>query len=145
MDKKNWMNYIFAGLPMIAVVLAGMGNSVTIYPPAATEAVYCSYFTLVEDIPGAICLPLAAFGAGVTFGLAVLYLVKRSALFLKIMMPLSFLSATAAVVPVLARGEILVIPNMLVPILLMAVCLTTYGMLKNPQRDEPKKEGKRLK
>lgn len=51
MDKKNWMNYIFAGLPMIAVVLAGMGNSVTIYPPAATEAVYCSYFTLVEDNP----------------------------------------------------------------------------------------------
>lgn len=80
-----------------------------------------------------------------TFGLAVLYLVKRSDLFLKIMMPLSFLSATAAVVPVLARGEILVIPNMLVPILLMAVCLTTYGMLKNPQRDEPKKERKRLK
>lgn len=145
MDKKKMLNLVLAALPLIAVVLAGMPNAVTIYQMTEeTAAVSCSFFTLIEDVDAAVCLPYAGIFGGLTFGLAVVWLVNQKRGLLLLIAAAAFLSMTLAVVPVLVGGDVMMVPNMLVPILMGVECLMAYSFHKKPMEDDKKAKGKRL-
>lgn len=148
MDKKKLMNACLVVLPLVAVLLAGMPTSVTVYYPDGegvidAQPVYCSFFTYIEDVPASICMPFSLICGALSFGCAAVYMVKKTAFWLKGIMGLSFVSMTLAVLPIIMRTETYIVPNMLVPILMGAVFLLAYAMIKKPQEEE-KPKAKRL-
>ena len=145
MKNKKILNITLAVLPLIAVVLAGMPNSVTVYQITGADiALSCSFFTLIEDVNTGICLPYAGIFGGLCFGLAVIYLVSKKRSMLKWIFGTAFVSVTLSVVPVLLKGDVILLPNMLIPVLLGVEALLAYGMMKAPVEKDEEPKGKRL-
>ena len=146
MDQKKMINILLVILPLVAVVLAGMANSVTVCAVTETETLvtYCSFFTLVEGVQLAICLPVAGLCGALVFGMAVIYLVKKTAFWLTGISVASFASLTLAVLPIVYRADTYLIPNMLVPILMLVEAMIAYGVLKTPAQQEEKKTKAKL-
>ena len=151
MKKPNWTQILFLLLPAVALFVAAMPTAVRIYPltPDVAEnatAVSCSYFTLIEGVTGAIALPLAGLCAGITMMLAGIWLVNHKPGLVKGIVVTSIAGAVLAVVPILVKNtEILILPNVLVPVVLLVVYVMAYAVLKrNKAADEPV-VGKRLK
>ena len=146
MDQKKVVNILLVILPLVAVVLAGMANAVTVCAVTEAETVvtYCSFFTLLEDVQFAICLPAAGLCGALVFGMAVIYLVKKTPFWLTGITLASFASLTLAVLPIVYRSETYLIPNMLVPILMLVEAMTAYGVLKTPAPQEEKKTKAKL-
>lgn len=142
MDKKKIKRIALVLLPLIAMVIAGMSTSVTVYVPDADVA-YCSFFTYIEDVPVSICMPFAAIFGAVGFGMSLIYLARKTAFWVKGLMICSMVSASLAVLPLVMRSEVYLIPNMWFPILMLVVCILAYYTAKEPQ-EEKKPEGKRL-
>ena len=145
MDKKKMQNIVLVALPMIAVVLAGMPNAVTVFDLVSHgQSVTCSFFTLVEDVNAAVCFPYAGIFGAVGFGLSVLYLVMKKQSWLKAASVVSFISTTLSVIPVLVGGDVMMIPNMAVPILMGIHCLLASSMSRGPKPAEEDNKGERL-
>ena len=142
MDKLKIKRIALVLLPMIATMLAGMGTSVAVYAPGA-EVAYCSFFTYIEDVPSSIAMPFAILAGAATFGMALLYQVKKTAFWVKSMVVCSMACATLSVLPLILRTEVYMIPNMWVPILMLVTCLLANYEAKHPQ-EESKPKGKRL-
>lgn len=140
MSKKNYWSIALVLLPLIAVVLAGMPNAVTVYEKTGTDAaVTCSFFTLIEDVSTGVCLPYAGIFGALCFGLAVIYLVRKNAGMLKWILGSAFVSVTLAVVPILAESEVVLLPNMLIPVLMGVEALLAFGVMKSPAAQEKAK------
>jgi hypothetical protein len=144
MDKKKILNLVLVILPLAAVVLAGMPDCVTVLRKDAA-AVSCSMFTLIEDVQWSFCLPFAGIVGALTFGLGVLNLVKQKDLWVRIILGTAFVSMTLSVVQLLTGQDVLLIPNMLIPILLGVETLLAYSMIPKPVQEEQKQNGNRLK
>ena len=146
MDQKKVINILLVILPLVAVVMAGMANAVTVYAVTETETtvVYCSFFTLIEDVQFSVCLPAAGLCGAVAFGMAVIYLVKKTGFWLTGITLTSFASMTLAVLPIVYRADTYLIPNMLVPILMLMEAMIAYGVLKTPVPQEEKKTKAKL-
>ena len=146
MDQKKITNMLLVILPLVAVVLAGMANAVTVCVVSETETVTtcCSFFTLVEDVQLAICLPVAGLCGAVVFGMAVLYLVKKTTFWLTGITVTAAASMTLAVLPIVYRTGTYLLPNMWVPILMMVEAMIAYGVLKSPVPEEEKKTKAKL-
>ena len=142
MNQKKILNILLVLFPMVAVVLAGMANAVTVCLVTETESLvtYCSFFTLVEDVQLAICLPAAGLCSAVTFGMAIIYLVKKTNFWLTGVTVASFAALTLAVLPIVYRNEVYLIPNMWVPLLMTAEAILAYGILKTPEKPEEKEK-----
>ena len=146
MDNKKITNLLLVILSLVAVVLAGMANAVTVCAVTEAETVvtYCSFFTLIEDVQFAVCLPAAGLCGAVAFGMAVIYLVKKTGFWLTGITLTSFASMTLAVLPIVYRADTYLIPNMLVPILMLVEAMIAYGVLKSPAPQEEKKTKTKL-
>ena len=138
--KKQLIQKIFLILlPILAVGLATTADSVAIYDTQAGTAVYCSYFDALDTEGLQMLTPLAAILSLASGFLGAAYMATKKTWCLKGIVGTAFCAATLAVVPVLFRGDILIVPNVGVPIFMMAHCLLAYYMLKKPQAEEPKK------
>jgi hypothetical protein len=144
MDNKKMKNLALVILPLAAVVLAGMPECVTVLRKDAA-AIGCSMFTLIEDVQWSFCLPLGGIAGALTFGLGVLNFVKQKDLWLKLILGSAFVSMTLSVVPLMTGQDVLLIPNMLIPILLGVETLLAYSMIPKPVQEEQKQNGTRLK
>ena len=144
MKKINWKNVILILMPVLAVGLATTTDSVMVFDSAAGTTEYYSYFDLIPDSNFAIAMPLAAILSLVSGILAAIMIVKKNPKMLKGIAGCSFVAATVAVLPILLKGEVVVFPNVGLPIFMMVDWLVAYMMLKNPQLEEETKH-KRLK
>jgi len=148
--KPDLLTLSMLALPMLAVIIAGMPDSVAVFELTAEglasgEPMYCSYFTLISDVSTAVCLPFAGILGGIGFGLAVLYMVTGKEVMLKGVFGCCFAAMALAVLPILAQVDAFLLPNAMVPLLLGISCVLAYAKMKKPQKKEEKENSARLK
>lgn len=144
MNKSMMQKLFLILLPVCAVGLATTGNSVTVYTPAAQTTVYGSYFDLIEEAGSyQILPPLAGVLAVAGAVLGILYMVKAKQGLLKGIFWVAIASAVAAALPIALRGDVTVVPNVGLPLLMCGQAALAYVMSKKPEAEEPN-QGKRL-
>ena len=120
MKKNSLFNWFLALMPMSALCVAATGVSVTVYDIPAQEIRKQSYFATVSGAEYSFLTPLAGL---LIIAVAVLALVlvlgkkQGCAVWLKW---LSLITACVAVAPILLKGDLLVVPNFVPPLLMMA-------------------------
>lgn len=144
------MNKTFLGklflilLPVSAVALATAGDSVTVFDPVTKETVTGAYFDLILESGNAQILPpLAGMLAVAAVVLAILYMVREKPGILKGILWVALLSAAAAALPVALRGEKIIVPNVLLPILMCTQAALAYVVGKTPKENQ-NNQGRRL-
>ena len=144
MNKKKILPIALVVLPLVSMMLAFLPNAVKYLYPSG-EAVYMTYFGMVEDVKTAACMPATVITIGITIFFAMAWSLSSKGYWLKAVSGPSFASALLAVVPYLTSDELLVRPNVLVPILMMTEWLIAYVLGKDVETASDKKEkGRRL-
>lgn len=136
MKKSTFWNLMLMLLPIGAVGLATTNNSVLVFNPQTGVTDYYSYFELAQVGAVQMAAPMAAMLSLLTGILAAVYLGRKKAGCLKGAAVTAFLSATFAALPILIPGELKVIPNVFLPILMLAEALIAYVRLKKPLAEE---------
>ncbi len=145
MKKQVLYKLYLVLLPAMAVVLATTGDSVMMFDRAAGTTEYASYFTPVNVGGLTLLPPLAAILAIVSAALAVIYAVYTKAWCLRGILATGFVSATCATVPILIQsGDVLVVPNAILPVLMLLTAGIAAWVSKKPAGAE-EKHGVRLK
>ena len=144
MKKLDWKKVLLILLPVLSIGLATTMDSVMVFDSVSGITEYYSYFGLIPNSDFAILMPLAAILSAVCGILAAILIVKKKSKLLKGIGACAFCATTFAVLPILLKGDVIVFPNVGLPIFMMVDCLVAYTMMKNPQ-PEQKAEPKRLK
>ena len=140
MKKNSLFNWVLALMPMSAVSIAATGSSVTVYDIPAKEIWKLSYFVMIPDVEYSFLTPLAGLliiAASVLALVLVLGKKPGCAVWLKW---ISLTAACVAVAPILLKGDMLVVPNFVPPLLMMAeyvLCLVA-SKPKTAARREPR-------
>ena len=139
MKKMDWKPVLLVVFAVIAVYVAAMPNGVAVYDLAQSrEPFYCTYFNLLEDVNFGISMPIAALGACVNLMSAGIYLARKKTNLLSFMKLISIVSAIMAVVPILVKDPVLtLVPNMLLPMALLADYVVAYDLEKKTAAPEP--------
>ncbi len=146
MKKTDVKRILLLAFAAVAVYVCFLPNSVVVYSLAQNVVpAYCSYFTLVEDVAGSICLPAAALCACIVLTLSGIYAVSKKQSLMSAVKIISMAGSILAVVPILLKdGTVQMVPNVLVPIALLAEYVVAYYLGKKTE-PEPSLSGKRLK
>jgi len=136
MKKLDWKKIFLVLLPILSLGLATTVDSVMVFDSVAGTTEYYSYFDLIPNSNFAILMPLAAILSAVSGILAAVLIVKKNNKMLKGIVGCAFCAATFAVLPILLKGEVVVFPNVGLPIFMMVDCLIAYVMIKNPKTEE---------
>ncbi len=144
MNKQIMPKVFLVLLPMMAVVLATTGDSVMIFDAATQTTTYASYFTPVSVGGLTLLPPLAAILTVVTTALAAIYAVATKHWAIRGVIAVSFVAAMSATAPVLMSGETTVVPNALLPILMLITTGLAAWLSKKPA-EAVEKHGPRLK
>jgi hypothetical protein len=132
MKKQMLVKILLILLPVLAVGLATTMNSVTVFDPNTGATAYYSYFDLLpvknQQIVPALAAVLA-LGSGI---LAAVYLGKKKAGCLKASGYIAFASAIVACIPILIRGEEVVVPNVGLPVFMLVQFLVARYAEKMP-------------
>ena len=148
MKKRDWKSILLIVFSACAIVLACMPNSVTVYtalPSGEPVIAKCSYLTLVEDVKGAIALPTAVLVAGITLVLSSICVSLKKKKLLPAIKVIALLGAILAVVPILVKTEnVTMVPNVLVPICLLAVFFDVYAIAGKKTEKGEKPQGRSL-
>ena len=138
MNKEKIFNVLYIGLPAAAIAVASGEKSVRIVDRTAGVETYQSYFDLLPEscfqISTVLAMGLAIFA--LIFG--IVHVVTKDPKWFKSIYLLTFASVFAAEIPTLMQNELLVLPNIFVPVLLVADCAIAYGKMKKPQKEEKK-------
>ena len=140
MNKQRILKLLLIALPVMAVGLATTVDSVMVFDSGAGSVQYYSYFSLIPGLGVQMVVPLAAILCIVCTVLAVAAVALKRAGCVIAVKWTAFAAATAAVVPVLLRGAIVVVPNVLLPMLMAAEFVTAFFLNKS-KASEP---GKRI-
>lgn len=144
MNKTILQKLFLILLPVTAVGLATAGDSVTVFDPATQATVYGGYFDLIAAAGNYQILPpiagLLAIAAG---SLGIFYMVLGRQGILKAILWVALLSACAAALPIALRGDVIVVPNVMLPLLMCAQGALAYVMGKKAKEGEVN-TGKRL-
>ena len=140
--KKTMTKILLVLLPVMAVALATTTDSVHMVNTVTAESVTGSYFDLLPTQTLPMAAPLAGMTAIASAILAVLYLFTKKTGLLQGSKWCAFAGASFAVLPMFVRGEVLVIPNVGVPIMLMCQFVVCAVARKLPE--EEKTVGPRL-
>lgn len=143
MKKLDWKKILLVLMPVLSIGLATTMDSVTVFDAASGNTEYYSYFDLIPNSSFAMLMPLAAILSGVCGILAAILIVRKKGGVLKGIVGCSFCSATFAVLPILLKGDVVIFPNVGLPIFMMVNCMVAYTLLKKPQ-PEQQSEHKRL-
>jgi len=149
MKKQKLLHVFLILLPAMAVALATTVDSVTVFNRVTGAVDYYSYFHLVPGDPMQILPPVAAILSVVATVFAVIAVAGRKEKFLVWVKWLSLAAAFAAVMPILRRGEqILVIPNAVLPLLMMIEWAVAFYVEKSKtpaNHKEKHHQGQRLR
>ena len=75
-------------------------------------------------------------GDNIIYGKCSHLIVKKNRKMLKGIVGCSFCAATLAVLPIMLHGDVVIVPNVGLPIFTMGDCFLAYMMLKKPQFEE---------
>ena len=145
MKKKALVKSLLILLPVLAVGLATTMDSVIVFDAAAGITSYYSYFDLIPVTSLQNLPPLAGLLCAVCGICAVVYLVRKKTWSLKAVVITSLAAATAAVIPVMIQGDVKVVPNVGLPIIMTVEYLVSCYFLKNPEKAEETKKVTKLK
>lgn len=143
MNKTTFYKLFLILLPVMAVILATTGDSVTVFDKATSATVYGSYFALIPEAGNAAILPpLAAMTALACAVLSIVYVVSGKPGCMSALRWTSAVSTCASAMPVVLQGQVLVVPHVLLPILMAALFLLTLSDRKNPRHKDKRLEKK---
>lgn len=135
MKKETFQKMFLILLPVMAVALATTGNSVMVFDPATSITAYGSYFALIPQAGNCqILSPVAACLAVVGVVLGILYMVYGRTGYLKGILWVSLISASAAALPIAIERSIVILPNVMLPLLMCAHAGLAFTMAKDPQQ-----------
>lgn len=143
MYKEKLFHSFLIGLPVAAVALSLTEDSVKVFDKQTQTVITQSYFDL---LPTASMTMITAFAAMLTIIVAILaiaYVVTLKNWCAVGIFGTSFAAACIAVAPVLMHGDTIVVPNVLLPVLMLVVCLMAYSRMKKPAAQK-EKQGERL-
>jgi len=144
--KKSVLRNVFLILlPAMSVFLAAAMDSVTVYDTISGEVSAYSYFSMIPVQNLQICTPFAAILAILATALAVGIVAVKKTWCVTGLFWTAFLSTVFATIPILVRGEVLVIPNVGVPLMMFIDCIIAYALKKKPEAQEPKTAAPRLR
>jgi len=143
MKKNKLLNVLLILLPVMAIALAFTVDSVTVFDPVTGTTEHYSYFSLIPRTSMAILPPMAALLCVAAEVLAVIVVVKKKTGCGRWLKWVSFAAAMVAVTPILLRGEeLLVVPNVLLPILMLAEYVILYFKAKTQTAEQTGKKPK---
>ena len=142
--KKKITKILLFVLPFMALILATTNNSVQLINMTTGEKIVGSYFTMLGDSTAAVCPVLAAMCSVVSSVAALVWLFAKKWSFMRISAWASFAGACIAVVPVAMRGDSLLLPHVIFPILLFVhfILCAFSKKLNFEEKEEP--QGRRL-
>ena len=144
MKKQALILLALIVIPLIAVAIAISPDSVMVFQDQTM--ITMSFAEPCEGVDFGWCAPVALILTYVLFAAVVIYALTKKQLVLKIVRGIGFVAMSLVALPILARSEILIVPNAFVGILLAAHWLISHFTLRSM---DPKKEtvpeGKRLK
>ena len=142
-------NVIFKALlivfPILAVGLATTMNSVTVFNTVTGETQYFSYFDVLPVTNLQMVTPLAALLAAVSGIVAAAYMATKRHVLLKVVSYSALASAVVVAIPMLVREEFIVLPNVGLPIFMMAEYCIGYMLGKENPEKEKKGKNRKLK
>lgn len=139
--KKLKIDWLLLILPLLTVLVVSNPSSVTIFDGENTW--YLSWMTVVSDSAWGWCAPVAGLANYLLFGLAAVYLVMKKQTLLKAIFAVGFAAVCIAVLPIIARADVKIVPNVLGVLLLAAETVMAYVIMKRPS-EGTKKKGQRL-
>ena len=146
MKKRTLWSILLIVIPVVCMMTAGSAGSVMVYSPEEDITSFYSYFDLIGETQIGFSLPLAALLCGISLMLAVIECFAKHPGWLKATAVASFGCMFCAVLPLLLRGQIIVLPNMLVPIAMGGECLLAWYLARIPEEAGKKnKKAPRLK
>lgn len=145
MKKGVLKNVFLILLPAMSVFLAASMDSVTVFDTINGELSQYSYFSLVPVESLQICPPLAAILAVVATVMAIVFAATGKTWSVKSVFGTAFASAFFATIPIVAGGEVLVVPNAGVPLMMLIDGVLAYTLLKNPGKQMDKEDAPRLR
>ena len=145
MKKKILLQSLLVVFPVLAVGLATTMNSVTVFNSITGETQYYSYFDVLPVTNLQMITPLTALLAALSGVLAAVYMATKRHVLLKGVSYAALASAAAAAIPMLVREEILILPNVGLPIFMMVEFCIAYYMGKEDPEKTIKGKNKKLK
>ena len=142
MKKETLLKILLILLPILAVGLATTTDSVLVYDTLAGTTEQYSYFTLLPVGNFQMITPLAAICSAISGLLGGAYAASKKEGLLKGIVGVSFASATLAALPIMLSAEVKILPNVGLPIFMVAQLFVAYYILKQPQQAEAKKISK---
>ena len=144
MKKQTLILIALILIPLIAVAIAISPGSVMVFQNQTLTTM--SFAEPLEGVDFGWCAPVALILTYVLFAAVVIYALTKKQLVLKIVRGVGFVAMSLVALPILARSEVLIVPNAFVGMLLAAHWLISHFTLRsmNPKQEENPK-GKRLK
>ena len=142
--KNKMTKVMLVLLPFLAVVFATTGDSVQLIEVATGEVVKGSYFTMLNDSVLAVTPLYAALGGILALVTAAVFIFNHKKGLLKFSRWCAFVGATLAVLPYFRRGEFLLLPNVMLPLLLFVQFVLATFALKWDLEAKPQDQAPRL-
>ena len=142
--KKKIMKILLFVLPFMALILATTNNSVQLINMSTGEKVVGSYFTMLGNTTVSVCPVLAALCSVVSSVAAFVWLFAKKWGIMRVSAWASFAGACIAVIPVAVRGETLLLPNVIFPILLFVHFVISAFSQKLNFQEKEQPQGRRL-
>lgn len=143
MKKQTVILIALILIPLIAVAIAVSPASVMVVRDQ--EALSMSFAQILEDVPFGWCAPVALILTYVLFAAVVIYALNKKQFVLKLIRGIAFTAMFLVGLPIIARGDVLIVPNAFVGLLLAAQWgLSHYALKHMDQKKEDKPAGKRL-
>lgn len=142
--KKNRILYIALLLiPLLVVYIAVTPGSVTV---RSQEEVYTTTFmTFIEGSMVGWCAPVMVLMTYAIFALVVLYGLRKKEKWLRATRAVAFAALVISTLPLVVRGDFLIIPSVWAALLLACEWFLAHLRLKDTQKEEAKpKRGERL-
>lgn len=133
MYKKVLMKVFLPLLPAMAVLLATTSDSVTVFSvPAGTVETY-SFFP-AQIVSGLqLCTVLAAILAAVALIFALIFVVSGKRWSIQGVFYTAGVSTLASACPVLVRGDVVVVPHVIFPVLMAAAYVLAHFARKRTE------------
>lgn len=145
MKKQTLIKSLVILIPILAVGLATTVNSVTVFDTVNGTTEYYSYFELIPVANLQMLTPLAAFLSLISGILAAIFLGKKSVGCLKASGYVALGAAIAVCIPVMIRGDVIVVPNVAFPVFMLVQYLVARYVAKLPVEEKGRNKAPRLK
>ena len=140
MKKRTVLLSMLLVFPVLAVGLATTSDSVMVFDTVTKETQYYSYFSVLPVAKLAMLTPVSALLAAASGIAAAVYMAKKKEGAMKAAGYLALASACVAVIPNIMREQVMVIPNVGLPLLMFGEYVLSYYLGKQKWQEQKKEK-----